>query len=670
MRKYSTVTLVLILLSAHLSAMSGADSLRLSLNYAENLNEKVETAIRLSRELNRNKAEKDSALFYARRAVDWAATGSDTLLMANSLDNLGLLYRYNQLYAQSIPLHRKAYELTQARSDRKRYLMRFANNAAVAARYNQDHALAVEYYLNALRLAEEENDLRNIAIASNGLGNSLSYINPDSPEATQHFTRALEVEEVRGNPRGMAMNLLSMASYHTRQKEHRQAQHLLERLLTINQQINDGHGLAITYEYFGHNAASEGRHNRARDYYLQALKGFEAENNRLKMSDLLQHLGQTAEALNQTGRAEQYYRQALELAEEGQHKALIAGTAERLSRLFEKQNNYARALHYNKISEAYKDSLDVLQQQSVMEGLQMQYNFEQKENEIMLLRAQQETREAAFSAQQERFKRERNFYVALLLILLTSTTVVVLILRNLNLKKNIRLTREAHRHEQVQQEFQRNLWQAEILATRLQMNPHFLFNCLNSIKYLIQKEQQREAIKYLTTLSKFMRELLETGKQQSVALEQELELAQKYVTLEALRFDQDLDFAVHTPEALKDRLTDIQLPPMVLQPFLENAIWHGLIPSTKAQKVLHIELQQHQQELRISISDNGVGRSRKPQTPTKGHRSMGLQITRDRIALYNKMTHNTLRTQTIDLVDEQQQAAGTRVELSINLPAS
>src|SRR5690554_8108974 len=90
--------------------------------------------------------------------------------------------------------------------------MRFANNAAVAARYNQDHALAVEYYLNALRLAEEENDLRNIAIASNGLGNSLSYINPDSPEATQHFTRALEVEEVRGNPRGMAMNLLSMRS--------------------------------------------------------------------------------------------------------------------------------------------------------------------------------------------------------------------------------------------------------------------------------------------------------------------------------------------------------------------------------------------------------------------------------------------------------------------------
>ncbi|HHU57949.1 MAG TPA: histidine kinase [Bacteroidales bacterium] len=177
-------------------------------------------------------------------------------------------------------------------------------------------------------------------------------------------------------------------------------------------------------------------------------------------------------------------------------------------------------------------------------------------------------------------------------------------------------------------------------------------------------------MKYLTTLSKFMRELLETGKQQSVALVQELELAQKYVTLEALRFDQDLDFAVHTPEALKDRLTDIQLPPMVLQPFLENAIWHGLIPSTKAQKVLHIELQQHQQELRISIIDNGVGRSRKPQTPTKGHSSMGLQITRDRIALYNKMTHNTLRTQTIDLVDEQQQAAGTRVELSINLPAS
>src|SRR5690554_3658386 len=136
--------------------------------------------------------------------------------------------------------------------------MRFANNAAVAARYNQDHALAVEYYLKALRLAEEENDLRNIAIASNGLGNSLSYINPESPEAMQHFTHALEVEEVRGNPRGMAMNLLSMASYYTRQKEHTQAHQILNRLLNINQQLKDAHGLAITYEYFGHNAWSEG----------------------------------------------------------------------------------------------------------------------------------------------------------------------------------------------------------------------------------------------------------------------------------------------------------------------------------------------------------------------------------------------------------------------------
>lgn len=161
MRKYPTVTLVLLLFSLQLSALSTTDSLRLSLTYAENLGEKVETAIRLSRELNRNKAEKDSAFFYARQAVDWAATGSDTLLMANSLDNLGLLYRYNQRYAQSIPLHRKAYELTQARSDRKRYLMRFANNAAVAARYNQDHALAVEYYLNALRLFRRRKRKRN-----------------------------------------------------------------------------------------------------------------------------------------------------------------------------------------------------------------------------------------------------------------------------------------------------------------------------------------------------------------------------------------------------------------------------------------------------------------------------------------------------------------------------
>lgn len=296
----------------------------------------------------------------------------------------------------------------------------------------------------------------------------------------------------------------------------------------------------------------------------------------------------------------------------------------------------------------------------------MQYDFGQKENEIRLLKANQETKEAELFAQQERFKRERVLYSAAFLILLSITSLIILSLRNLNLKKNMRLREAEQKRERLEQEYQRNLWQAEILASRMQMNPHFLFNCLNSVKFLIQQQHNREAIKYLTTLSKFMRELLQTGKMQSIPLMQELDLAQKYIHLEAIRFDQQLDFQLNIQEMDAAMLEGIAVPPMVLQPFIENAIWHGLVPSRSNNKKLNIQLKLIDKKLVISIEDNGVGRQHKKNLTGTTHKSMGIEITEDRIALFNKINQAHLQMQTEDLLDNRQEPAGTRVNLLIS----
>lgn len=651
-----------------LLAASTADSLLANYEMSIDSAEKADLAIRLSREYNRMPEKHPQAFDYAHRAVELADGLNNPLLLAQGLDNLGLLYRYNQQYAQAIPLHRRAYLLMENLPDVSSYKMRFANNVGVAARYDQDHVLAVEYYLKALGIAQAENDLRNIAISSNGLGNSLSYLDPDSQEAMRHFRRALQAERDRGNQRGTAMNLLSIASYHTRLGNYDQALTILNELLTINQQINDTHGLAITYEYFGHNYLEEAlQPNQAKNYYQQSLNLFKALNNRQKMADLKLNLGQTAELTQQPSEARAHYQQALAIAEEEDHKGLIVAASQHLSRLNEGAGNYRLALAYNKKAEAYNDSLDLIHQQSIIQGLQMQYDFGQKENEIQLLRANQETREAELFAQQERFKRERLLYSAAFLVLLSITSLIILTLRNLNLKKNIRLQEEEQKRERLKQEYQRNLWQAEILASRMQMNPHFLFNCLNSVKFLIQQQHNREAIKYLTTLSKFMRELLQTGKMQSIPLMQELELAQKYIHLEAIRFDQQLDFQLDMQEMDATLLDGIAVPPMVLQPFIENAIWHGLVPSPSANKKLNIHLNIMDNKLVISIEDNGVGRQHKKNLTGTTHKSMGVEITEDRIALFNKINQAHLQVQTEDLLDDGQQPSGTRVNLQISI---
>src|SRR5690606_814477 len=259
-------------------------------------------------------------------------------------------------------------------------------------------------------------------------------------------------------------------------------------------------------------------------------------------------LGAISEIENNTGKALQQYEKANAMARQMNNKSLLASSAARISAVLERRGNFKDALAFNKMAEAFKDSIDLIEQESVIEGLKMRYDFEQKENEIKLLRANQEIKDAELIAQRERFKRAWIVYAFVSLIFLSFALVIILGLRNLNLKKNIRLREEEQMRERMEQEYQRNLWQAEILASRMQMNPHFLFNCLNSVKFLIQQQHDREAIKYLTTLSKFMRELLQTGKMQSIPLRQELELAQKYIHLEAIRFDQQLDFQLTTDE--------------------------------------------------------------------------------------------------------------------------
>ena len=434
MKALFTLTCLWISCTHLLLATSAADSLLTAYEISKDSTEKTELAILLSREYNRMQDKHQQALAYAHQAVKLAELLNQPLLLAQGLDNLGLLYRYNQQYAQAIPLHRRAYNLIAELPDAANDKMRFANNVGVAARYDQDHVLAVEYYLKALGIAQSEKDLRNIAISSNGLGNSLSYLDPGSQEAMTHFRRALQAERDRGNQRGTAMNLLSIASYHTRLGNYTQAHTLLNELLSINQQIKDNHGIAITFEYFGHNYLEEGlQPDQAVSYYQQSLELFKELNNRQKMADLELNLGQTAELRQQHPVARKHYQQALSIAKEGDHKALIAAAAERLSSLHESAGDYRLALHYHKKAEAFNDSLDLMHQQSVIQGLQMQYDFGQKENEIQLLRANQETREAELFAQKERFKRERILYSAIILALLSITSLIILSLRNLTL---------------------------------------------------------------------------------------------------------------------------------------------------------------------------------------------------------------------------------------------
>ena len=218
----------------------------------------------------------------------------------------------------------------------------------------------------------------------------------------------------------------------------------------------------------------------------------------------------------------------------------------------------------------------------------------------------------------------------------------------------------------VQQEVnvQNQLNELEIKALKAQMNPHFIYNALNSIQSLIVDEKKSEAINYVGTFSRLLRRVLEHTNSNVVTLEKELETLRLYIQLESLRLNMDLEYNLVIDEELMTE--NEKVPPLILQPFVENALWHGL-SRKKGEKKLDVSVAQNQDYLVFVINDNGIGRSKaaafKKESSSEIYASRGIEITIKRLIEFNRSKNSPVEYH--DLFDSNEDAAGTQVSIYI-----
>jgi hypothetical protein len=223
--------------------------------------------------------------------------------------------------------------------------------------------------------------------------------------------------------------------------------------------------------------------------------------------------------------------------------------------------------------------------------------------------------------------------------------------------------RQIRAREKQRTEFNKRLSESELKALRSQMDPHFIFNSLNSISHFVTNNDSAQANKYLSKFAKLMRMILESSKNLTIPIEDELELIQFYMELEALRFDEPFTFQIKIADDLDAHNQEI--PTMLIQPFVENAIWHGLTHKDEPGHIL-IELEQHGDTVSCSISDDGVGReATKKMGQKKSHKSMGMDVTRERLQLLNELGAEATSFEVEDVLDDAGQIAGTRVRIDI-----
>jgi len=205
--------------------------------------------------------------------------------------------------------------------------------------------------------------------------------------------------------------------------------------------------------------------------------------------------------------------------------------------------------------------------------------------------------------------------------------------------------------------------EVEMKALKAQMNPHFLFNAMNSIKGIMLDKDEEKASEYLTKFSLLLRSILEHSEKQVIPLIKELEALDLYIAIESLRFEKNFHYKISIDKNVDTGFSEI--PPLILQPFVENAIWHGLLPKEKGELLLNIRIKRDEDFLIIEIEDNGVGRNyATKKTTSQKHKSFGIDITKRRAELLN--SENKIKI--IDLISPEGQPLGTNVILSLNDP--
>ena len=225
--------------------------------------------------------------------------------------------------------------------------------------------------------------------------------------------------------------------------------------------------------------------------------------------------------------------------------------------------------------------------------------------------------------------------------------------------------RQMKRETAIAEEYQKQINELQMNALQLQMNPHFVFNSINSINYFIIQNDRDRASNYLAKFSRLIRQILENSKSKLISLEQELEAIQLYLEIEQVRFEGKFDFEIKIDEQVQ--LSSIQIPPLIIQPYVENAIWHGLMNKPDpGQLLLHIR--NAGDSVLCIIEDDGIGREAAGKLDTgKGMRkqSLGTKITKDRLQYIQEMYGIQTDVETIDLTHMDGSAAGTRVVIKI-----
>lgn len=588
----------------------------------------------------------DSAVYYYKKCYRIYESVQAYKSCAISLSNLGdflfnkgMTNEAYESYTESLRYFKK--------TGFKEGIARSQFNIGMIFKLNGNYSTASDYFFKALKLSESINDTIRTALTLEEIGNI--YLRQKLyNKADNYYKKALRVIDKDTSDyhtfikAGLKCN---MAITNEKLNNSDKATEYYKKALTLYKNIDYKPGVANIFLNLGELYNKMERYDQALIYNNESLKIYKALNNPGGVAFAEYNRGSIYRGMKQYAAALQLFQKAFDAAQITGDRNLMKNITEEMSLAYESVKDYKNAFNSYKIFKSLSDSLYNDETTRKITSLELQYQFDKKQEAMEFAQQQKDLRYEANLSKQKLIVK---------VIIAFASLLVLLLFTGFGYYRN----RQAARLHSLEIDLNHNIQQ----SLSHQMSPHFIFNCLNSIKALILDNKTEETEQYFGIFAGLMRKNLKYSMSPVIPVKNEIEALCQYVELEQLRFKNKLTFRIEVEKDIDQYACKI--PSLLLQPFVENAIVHGLKEKEYGTIILEIKLSNN--EILCSIDDDGIGRIKAKETGRKtGHTSYGTDLTEKRLELIYKLYGEARKLSVIDKYDQNGIATGTRVEFGI-----
>lgn len=609
---------------------------------------------------------------------------------AMAYNALGANYWAKRSFSRAQDFYLKALKINTRLNDKREMARNIHNIADIYARFSPQKAIA--YYQKALGIVKELKDNDAVLGFQANIANVLQN-QGDYTQALAYYQRSVDLAKALHMRRDVAAYLILMSPIQSQLGEHRKAQQSATEALAIFREINPKNpiredlpkallNVAMVYGQNGDSRKSVA-HNREAIHIFRSLGG---NINKDFEAQALSSIGNTylkeAETAPQTDAvrknlllgAKKAFMESIKISEGTKQWDVLSVALKSLSLTEQLLGDPSSALQHYKRHSAYKDSLYNAEMNRDIASRQMEFEYGQEKDSLNNLNRFQAGKIQLLAQQQilDRLKAKQQwlYFLVALAVLCLLAFYFLYRYRLAQLRLYSDLAKEKMAKQVQEAEYRRNMNQNTLAMLISQMNPHFIFNALNTVQSYIYSNNKELAISYLGKFGELTRKILDNSRKEAIPLEEELLLLDLYLDIEQARFGSELEISVHVADEVDTE--SYYIPPMLIQPFVENAIKHGLL-HVNGKKKLAIRITKPKTAvggLEISIDDNGVGRKRSMELNRlrKGHRPFASDANNRRIELINfhlDDPKHKIHLKIIDKEDQDGTALGTTALLSV-----